>query len=610
MNTNTVKHYVEEFRKKLALDTPEDAFPAWYLNYVLSQPETIALKNSSDSSEYGGKRNFDFGLDAFHLSITGEAPVLTLIQAKYSSQINYISKGFRDLIKSLPLLNSMLDKIDTDVPHQNKVLINLKATLNKLSDEQRQLLQLEFVVIHLSDDDETILAHKTESARKDLAEEVEHKIPNHNVRIKQYGPKDWGSFTNVIPAEWISIKMKGYTNIEHANESNHKMYLGLGFLSDLVELYNQRRDNLFSKNVRYFIKSKKNVEKGPSGKMRDTLKEICISGGESPELFAFYHNGITIYGKDVIEEGENLKIREPYVLNGCQTIKTSFLFRYDNKFKEKVDRDIWSNISIPVRLITSSNENLIRKVTINNNRQNSMSSAALRANDPIQLELENRFRQRKIFYERQEGAKSNIEDTNPELFEALYNSSNYMAVNIVDLARTISAASGELSSALSPTHIFEYDNLYTKVFSDKKLRSIAFLIFLQNLHDVIPVVLKKDLKLKDNEYGVSRNRLVYFSINLLIRYIEKKKNLDLIYDYGDRLVGKNKVFRDDVAKILSNYHSKITQQLNKHFLTLDNNRNESLMQALEKAARLYRSQNSIFDLVHNIDEDIFSNNKD
>ena len=88
-----------------------------------------------------------------------------------------------------------------------------------------------------------------------MVEEIEFNIPNHNAWIKHEGPKDWGIFTPVIPAEWIVIKMKGFANIEHANESNHKMYLGIGYLSDLVELYNQRRDNLFSKNVRYFIKS-------------------------------------------------------------------------------------------------------------------------------------------------------------------------------------------------------------------------------------------------------------------------------------------------------------------------------------------------------------------
>lgn len=606
MNYNTVKHYVEAFRNKLALDSVEDSFPAWYLNFVLGQPETTALKNSSDTSEYGGKKNYDYGVDAFYLDEKGENSLLKIIQAKYSTSPNYISKGFRDLIKCLSLLGSMIEGVDTDVPQQNKVLINLKAVLNGLNDEKRHALQLEFIVIHLSDEDETIIAHKTEAARKSLVEEIEYYLPNHNSRIKQEGPKDWGNVTQVIPAEWIELRMKGFSNIEHANESRHKMYLGIGYVADLVELYNQRRDSLFSKNVRYFIKSKKNIEKGPAAKMRDTLKDICINGQESPELFTFYHNGITIFGKDITEENGHLRIRDPYVLNGCQTIKTSFLFRYDTKFKERIKLDTWNKISIPVRLITSSDENLIRQVTINNNRQNSMSAAALRANDPIQLELENRFRYRKIFYERQEGAKNNIEDTNPELFDKLFELSNYMEVNIVDLARCLAASAGEMSAALSPSHIFEYDNLYVKTFSAKRLKSISFLIFLQNLNDVMPVVLKKHLKLRENEYGITRNRLVFFTINLLIRYFEKSQNLDLVYEYGDRLVGKNHDFRNDVSKMLGNHRSKITMLLNKYFLTLDNNRNESLMNALEKASRLFRCQRNIFDMIDNIDTEIFA----
>ena len=604
MNTNTVRHYIEEFRKKLALDSPEDAFPAWYLNYVLSRSETMALKNSSDCSEYGGKRNYDFGVDGFDIAIKNNLLILTLIQAKYSTQINYISKGFKNFIKVLPLLNCMLDKIDANVPYQNKVLINLRAELNNLSNEQRQSLQLDFLVIHLSDDDEAILAHKTEAVRKDLAEEIEIKLPNHNAKLKQEGPKDWGSFTPIISSEWVSVKMKGYTNLDSNTQDNYNMYLGLGYLTDLVELYNERRDNLFSKNVRYFIKSKKNVEKGPSGKMRDTLKEICITRTESPELFSFYHNGITIYGKDILPDGTNIKIRDPYVLNGCQTIKTSFLFRYDSRFKDRIVRDIWKDITIPLRLITTSNENLIRKITINNNRQNSMSSAALRANDPVQLELETRFRERKIFYERQEGARSNLEDNNPELFDRLYELSNSMAINIVDLARTISAAAGDMSAALSPSHIFEYDNLYSKIFDEKRIKSITLLIFLQNLHDVIPVVLKKHLKLWESEYGISKNRLVYFTINLLFRYFEKTNNFNLIYDYGDRLFGKNRMFREDVAKILDNRHSKITKLLNENFLSLDNNRNESLMNALEKSARNFKSKRNIFDMVEYLDDEL------
>jgi hypothetical protein len=49
----------------------------------------------------------------------------------------------------------------------------------------------------------------------------------------------------------------------------------------------------------------------------------------------------------------------------------------------------------------------VRSVTVNNN-QNAMSSAALRPNDPVQIRLERRFKQRRVFYQHQEGAFDNI----------------------------------------------------------------------------------------------------------------------------------------------------------------------------------------------------------
>jgi AIPR protein len=104
-----------------------------------------------------------------------------------------------------------------------------------------------------------------------------------------------------------------------------------------VEIYRARKDDLFSKNVRLFLKSKTNTEKGPSGKMRETLNTMCCAidseNKNPPELFALYHNGITIYARNVSMKDQTLILREPYVLNGCQTISTAYRFRYPVKAK-------------------------------------------------------------------------------------------------------------------------------------------------------------------------------------------------------------------------------------------------------------------------------------
>ncbi len=44
--------------------------------------------------------------------------------------------------------------------------------------------------------------------------------------------------------------------------------------------------------------------------------------------------------------------------------------------------------------------------------------------------------------------------------------------------------------------LFESNTAYNCVFSDKKLRSIALLTFLQNVYRVLPVVLRMDMGLE------------------------------------------------------------------------------------------------------------------
>jgi hypothetical protein len=55
----------------------------------------------------------------------------------------------------------------------------------------------------------------------------------------------------------------------------------------------------------------------------------------------------------------------------------------------------------------------------------------------------------------------------------------------------MAAAAGEISLALLPNDLFESDAAYERCFSERRLRSIVFLTFLQNLFDTVGLVLKK-----------------------------------------------------------------------------------------------------------------------
>src|SRR5262249_45274589 len=270
-----------------------------------------------------------------------------------------------------------------------------RMDLHRIVPTVREQLALEFVVLHLSGDEDEIIVHRTAPARGALKEAIEDALPSRTYTIGNIGPRKM-MFNSlemmVVPpiAEPLTLQAVGSAATHNGREV--KMYYGIGKLSELVEMYRSRRDLLFSKNVRYFLSKKSNLEKGPSGRMRETLKSICIDQTLEPELFSFFHNGVTIYAEHVELKESALDLRSPYVLNGCQTVKTAFLFASDPRLKNRIHQERWNSITVPVRITMTRDEALIRTITINNNRQNTISPSALRANDPVQLQLQERFR--------------------------------------------------------------------------------------------------------------------------------------------------------------------------------------------------------------------------
>ena len=162
-------------------------------------------------------------------------------------------------------------------------------------------------------------------------------MPNRAYTVVNIGPRKMtfeATDINVVPPVPQALTLDAVGSAATHNGREVKMYYGIGKLSELVEMYRSRRDLLFSKNVRYFLAKKSNLEKGPSGRMRETLKDICIDATLEPELFSFFHNGVTIYAEHVdVSEGE-LQLRAPYVLNGCQTDQDRLSFCFGSQVKE------------------------------------------------------------------------------------------------------------------------------------------------------------------------------------------------------------------------------------------------------------------------------------
>ena len=81
-------------------------------------------------------------------------------------------------------------------------------------------------------------------------------------------------------------------------------------------------DRLYEKNVRQFLGSRTKFNRG----IAHTLET-------EPHMFGLYNNGVTIVVRDFVSKsGHDLILRDPYVVNGCQTTKSIW-----NVFQQKLD---------------------------------------------------------------------------------------------------------------------------------------------------------------------------------------------------------------------------------------------------------------------------------
>jgi len=275
MDSRTLRSGVDSFRLGEAPDrTAEDCFPAWYLKHTYGISATAALQQSSDPCIVGSTKG-DFGLDGYHIAPQPDGHLqLSLIQSKFTDSTSLIAKGFKDLERSLKHVAAVIAG-ESCPGIENKVFVNLRRDIQSKfqAGQPAAVLDFELKVIHLSDLDLMIVRATCHKAIEDLKDEFRTVFPDGQCTVELIGPASMSHTDVVRPSnDWFSLQMSAVPLTVPLGDKQVTMYSGIGLLAELVELYNLRRDDLFSKNVRYFLKSKRNVEKGPSGRIRETLK--------------------------------------------------------------------------------------------------------------------------------------------------------------------------------------------------------------------------------------------------------------------------------------------------------------------------------------------------
>lgn len=556
-NPEFIRERVKEYYTENPIgSSAADAFAPWWMTKRFSLSPADANRQCADSPTDGV-------LAGFHLDLEQKNPVLYLVVAPFDDARSTIKSGISSFGRTLMDLREILKGREAEAPAKAGLLTRLGAIIEKNRDHLKNL-RIELVVLHLSKEPREVLHQAFASAYESVARLSRRLLPSYRVEIKALGPADLAPNYAVahIPAAEHQLEFHG---VALPSDKGVSYFVGFGKLADLVRLYGEYSDQLFSKNVRAFLY--KSLQQGPAYHMRQTLGGICDKSTPKgqrvdPSTFAIYHNGVTLHAVSAEIAKDKISIREPNVLNGCQTVKNAYLYKH--KLDKQLDPQAWEDILIPLRVLVTAEEELIRNVTVSNNRQNSIRPSAFRANDPLQLSLSEKFRDRAIFYERQEGAFENLKRSSPGQLENDYRNSAEAPLTMEELAQVIATASNlpALSVVTSVSNLFD-DTQYKRVFAPAHLKELELLVFLRNLFRVTSLSLK-DLREEVQKLSELKPEKFKFPVfRILSRYLVKHSP-ELVQRYGQKVesrVGAQHPLRVEVVKMMRSSHSGLQQLL-------------------------------------------------
>lgn len=433
----------------------EDYFAPLFISDKFEKPiETIL-----DYCAFGKN---DYGIDAYY--IDKEAKNLYLYQFKWSDNYELFKETYKRLIKDG--IERIFGDPNTD-SSINKLIPKLKLDL----EEYKDLINKVYICFVFNGEPE-----KAEGSRvlESLREELESK--------KHFIDNFFNNNEITLTIQYISNETKKVNQTSRTKKTfqydisfkaqsakratgNEVLHLGFIKIFDLYKMFVDMKQRLFEKNIRAGLSD----DLAPNQAIKKSLKDIVINKKVSPEYFTFHHNGVTLFAEKLDGENGTTKIVEPRVLNGAQTITTLSRFIEDiQKHPNYAEYEMTlKQIEVIGKIITNCSQEFVTQVTISNNKQNPVESWNLRANDLIQLEFEDKFREDGIFYERQENSFANLRDSDLEELGI----EHHKELKIKKLAQTFLAIQGEIDKISEIGKVFETDSLYEKTFQPAFLKS-------------------------------------------------------------------------------------------------------------------------------------------
>jgi len=431
----------------------EDYFALLYLKKKFG----LTMEQAAGLVAFG---NRDYGIDAYY--VDRAARNLYLFQFKWSEDHNLFKESMERLAAAG--MEVIFGRRHVD-PEQNEVIHRLKADLY----EHQAVIDRVFIQFVFKGDTTAVERSQGLEGRQESLENKQHLVRQFfNDRPVELRVD---FISDIVgpgrPPVQDSFRVGFHDTVcLRTEDGKQAMHLGFVPLVDLLTIYKVLGQKFLSRNIRSGLPE----DTPPNRKIRQVLTDIVIRCSVRPEVFTFYHNGVTLAAEKLEFSDGKATIVVPRVLNGAQTLNTfrKFIEESESLLTANDRRALVEAITVVAKIVVDNpSGDFVSQVTIANNQQNPVEPWHLRSNDQVQCDLQDRFaEQLGIFYSRHENSFQNM--TWEELEELEITETKDLRIK--PLAQTFLAAQGEIDRMSRLREVFEQPKWYEDCFRDAYLK--------------------------------------------------------------------------------------------------------------------------------------------
>ena len=117
----------------------------------------------------------------------------------------------------------------------------------------------------------------------------------------------------------FALSMSG--DLSYVGPDGQKMHVGFVRLHDLYAMFIAMKERFLDRNIRSLLSGRNpGSETAVNRRLIKAFEEIAITRKVDPAVFAFNHNGVTLFAEMIDGSDGNYRITEPRLLNGAQTL--------------------------------------------------------------------------------------------------------------------------------------------------------------------------------------------------------------------------------------------------------------------------------------------------